>query len=32
MPRFLSVLVVKIPVKNKKYYGLMKVGWARPKK
>ncbi len=25
MPRFLSVLVVKIPVKNKKYYGLMKV-------
>jgi hypothetical protein len=25
MPRFLSVLVVKIPVKNKKYYGLMRV-------
>jgi hypothetical protein len=26
------VLVVKIPVKNKKYYGLMRVAWARPKK
>jgi hypothetical protein len=32
MPSFLIAMIVKIPVKNKKYYGLMKVAWARPKK
>ena len=25
MPSFLIAMIVKIPVKNKKYYGLMKV-------